>query len=268
MNAIGLAVTRPVNDWCAERPTCRRLGPGSAPAAIRRARRSPRAGTTGARSTRRCTPAHRPQRLDGRDVQLDRARPAACPGRRRIPRGRVGARTAQYTVAGRRSRSTSRTATSCYLDQLEIYLRGDENAPRPACCPPPFDVANNWMTEYPTAYVIPLGAASAATPRRTASSSGCSTTASRSAQLNSRLTYGAQTFEQGSYVVWMTQAHRGLANTALGDRRRHLAGDQPAVRAAGRVEPRLPVGRRHRHDPARTPRFAPAHARGRRSRRS
>ena len=41
--------------------------------------------------------------------------------------------------------------------QLEMYRRGDTDAPRPACCPPPFDVDNNWMLDYPQAYVIPFG---------------------------------------------------------------------------------------------------------------
>ena len=50
---------------------------------------------------------------------------------------------------------------------LEIYRRGVDGAPRPACCPAPFDVANNWMHEYPKAYVIPPARGSAATPRRT-----------------------------------------------------------------------------------------------------
>ncbi len=54
------------------------------------------------------------------------------------------------------------------------------------------------------------------TPRRTGSCSGSWTTASRSAQSKVDFTYGGQEFEQGTYIVEMTQAHRGLANTALG----------------------------------------------------
>ena len=41
-------------------------------------------------------------------------------------------------------------------DQLEIYRRGVAGEARPAC-PAPFDVDNNWMHEFPTAYVIPVG---------------------------------------------------------------------------------------------------------------
>ena len=43
-------------------------------------------------------------------------------------------------------------------DQFEIYRRGVAGEARPACCPAPFDVDNNWMHEFPTAYVIPVGA--------------------------------------------------------------------------------------------------------------
>ena len=54
--AVGLGVTRPINDWCrtGRRPAADRV---CAPAATRPAPRSPRAGTTGGRSTRRCTPS-------------------------------------------------------------------------------------------------------------------------------------------------------------------------------------------------------------------
>jgi hypothetical protein len=34
-------------------------------------------------------------------------------------------------------------------------------------------------------------------------------------ELKQNATFGGQTFERGSYVVWMDQAHRGLADTAL-----------------------------------------------------
>ncbi len=53
MNAIGMAITRPINDWCSDGDLPPR--PASARTAPRPARPSPRAGTTGARSTRRCT---------------------------------------------------------------------------------------------------------------------------------------------------------------------------------------------------------------------
>ena len=54
LNAVNLNVTRPINDWCSD-GTHLRAGRRSARTASRPGRRSPRAGTTGARSTRRCT---------------------------------------------------------------------------------------------------------------------------------------------------------------------------------------------------------------------
>ena len=54
LNAVNLNVTRPINDWCSDGSVsvAGRDLPGRAAGP---ARRSPRAGTTGARSTRRCT---------------------------------------------------------------------------------------------------------------------------------------------------------------------------------------------------------------------
>ena len=52
-------------------------------------------------------------------------------------------------------------------------------------------------------------------PRPSASSTGCSSTASRWTRCATTTTFDGQTFDKGSYVVWMDQAHRGLADTAL-----------------------------------------------------
>ena len=65
-------------------------------------------------------------------------------------------------------------------DQLEIYRRGVAGEARPACCPAPFDVENNWMHEFPTAYVIPVGAGQRSNPEANRLVD-CSSTASRCA---------------------------------------------------------------------------------------
>ena len=103
----------------------------------------------------------------------------------------------------------------CSTDELEIYRRGVENAPRPACCPAPFDVDNNWMTEYPRAYVIPRGAGQRSAPEATRLAQWLLDNQIVVEELKQDTTFEGQTFEQGSYVVWMTQARRGLADTAL-----------------------------------------------------
>ena len=94
--------------------------------------------------------------VDGRDVQLDRQRRAA-PGPTTPPRGRAArGRPVHRRVVDARCTRRS-TAHDLLHDELENYIRGDDDAPRPPCCPAPVQGRNNWMLEYPTAYVIPLG---------------------------------------------------------------------------------------------------------------
>ena len=100
-------------------------------------------------------------------------------------------------------------------DELEIYRRGVTDAPRPECCPAPFDVDNNWMLEYPTAYVIPRGAGQRSDPEATRLVEWLLFNDIKVTELKMDYTFGGQTFAKGSYVVWMNQARRGLADTAL-----------------------------------------------------
>ena len=160
--------------------------------------------------------AHRPQRLDGRDVQLDRHGAAASPARRPIPVAASAPRTAQYTVVWSTLLFDVANRYDLTWDQAEIYIRGEENAPRPPCCPPPFEVANNWMTEYPTAHVIPLGKGQRSDAEANRLVEWLLDNGIEVGQSKADFTYGGQEFEQGTYIVEMTQAHRGLANTALG----------------------------------------------------
>ncbi len=71
--------------------------------------------------------------------------------------GRAGSRDVQIAVEDSTLTFVSDNREDMLFDELEIYRRGDVDAARPACCLPPFDVDNNWMLDYPTAYVIPLG---------------------------------------------------------------------------------------------------------------
>ncbi|HYX89293.1 MAG TPA: hypothetical protein VE753_07980 [Gaiellaceae bacterium] len=100
-------------------------------------------------------------------------------------------------------------------DLLEIYRRGDDAAPRPPCCPAPFDVANNWMHEYPTAFVIPRGLGQGSDPEANRLVRWLLFNGIEVSRLQKDDRFGSQTFPAGSYVVWMNQAHRGLADTAL-----------------------------------------------------
>ena len=244
MNAIGLAVTRPVNDWCPNGD----LPPASTGLCARRDPARPRSrrglGRLGPLLHPDVRAAHRPQRLDGRDVQLDR-HGLRCPRLddasawpRRLTDGAVHRRR------GRRSSTTSPTGTTYSGTRLEIYIRGEENAARPACCPPPFEVANNWMTEYPKAYVIPLGKGQRSDAEANRLVEWLLENGIEVGQKQVRLHVWRAEFDQGTYVVGMTQAHRGLADTALG-----IGNDISALitlyAPPGGVEPRLSVGCRH-----------------------
>ena len=99
-------------------------------------------------------------------------------------------------------------------DELEIYRRGDEDAPRPACCPPPFDVDNNWMQEYPKAYVIPLGEGQRSDAEANRLVEWLLFNDIEVDELERDYRFGSQTFEEGSYLVRMAQTRRGLADTA------------------------------------------------------
>ena len=156
----------------------------------------PRAGTTGARSTRRSTSsssastARRSRCAQSGTTCGCRASRAARPlgSRHGAEHGRDS--TSKFAIA---------QPHEMLSDQLEIYRRGvDGRAAARRAARPPFDVDNNWMTPYPQAYVIPVGAgqrsdAEANAPRR----AGCSSTGSRSAAASRRLHASAARLRRG-----------------------------------------------------------------------
>ena len=106
------------------------------------------------------------------------------------------------------------------FDQLEIYRRGVDDAPRPELLTVPPKVIgtgpdHDYMTDYPAAHVIPLGRGqrSDAEAKRLVDF----LLANDIEVDRLRRSYGS--FQRGSYVVWLNQALRGLANTilAIGD---------------------------------------------------
>ena len=143
-------------------------------------------------------------------------RVCGAPGLTTFPRGRLASRLAQYTVATSTLAFDIANRDDLMHDMLEIYRRGVAGEPRPPCCPPPFDVENNWMRDYPTAYVIPLGATQRSDPEANRLVRWLLTNGIEVSRLEKDATLGSQTFPAGSYVVWMDQPHRGLAETALG----------------------------------------------------
>jgi hypothetical protein len=216
MNAIGLAVTRPVNDWCPNG--------NLPPASTGLCAGGIQPGPAVAEGWDDWGPFYTPMYLqlvglNGSTVEMCNNTGTACgvPGTTiDFPRGRLGSRTAQYTIAWSTLQYDLANRHDLMHDQLEIYRRGVTGAPRPACCAPPFDVANNWMREYPTAYVIPIGSGQRSNPEANRLVDWLLFNGIKVSELKASATFGGQTFEPGSYVVWMQQAHRGLAETALG----------------------------------------------------
>jgi hypothetical protein len=217
----GLGAQRPVNEWCSDAdlpPIGSTVCPdGSAP------------GPAVAEGWDDWGPFYTPMYnqlvgLNGSTVEMCQSlnsdpstqRTCGAPGLTSFPRGRLAARTAQYTVATSTLAFDIPRRHELLRDELEIYRRADAGEPRVPCCPPPFDVANNWMHEYPAAYVIPVGAGQRSDPEANRLVGWLLANGIEVTQLRRAATFGTQTFAEGSYVVWMNQAHRGLADTALG----------------------------------------------------
>ena len=215
VNAIGTTVTRPINDWCADGDAIPTPGGDGA-----------RGGTApgpavaegwddwGPFYTARCT----------RSTWVWTRRPSRCassqrPGTGRLPTcgGRAGSRdVSRSRPAVDVRRSWSRNRADMLHDELEMYRRGDVDAPRPACCPPPFDVDHNWMQDYPTGVRDPARRGPAQRRRgEPARRSGCCSTTSRSTSSSSDYRFNGHTFEEDSYVAWIAQPRRGLLDTAM-----------------------------------------------------
>jgi hypothetical protein len=101
------------------------------------------------------------------------------------------------------------------FDQLETYKRGVDDAARPGLTIPPAVIGtaadHDYMTDYPRAHVIPVGGGQRSDVEAKRLVDFLLDNDIEVTRL--RRDYGS--FERGSYVVWMDQALRGLANTML-----------------------------------------------------
>ena len=152
--------------------------------------------------------------LDGSTVEMCNSTGTGCglPGSTTHTRGRLGAYQAQYVVTSSLEYVSANRNEMLY-DEAERYRRGVEGEPRVDCCPP-FDVDNNWMKDFPTVRDPGRhGPAVDAEAKRLVDwllFNGIEVDT-----LRNNASFDGQTFDKGSYVVWMDQAHRGLADTAL-----------------------------------------------------
>ncbi|OGO39017.1 MAG: hypothetical protein A2W35_15250 [Chloroflexi bacterium RBG_16_57_11] len=214
MNAIGLAVTRPILDWCANG------SPPTSPDGLCPNGLPP--GPSQAEGWDDWGPFYTPMYsqlvgLNGSTVEMCNRTDTRCgvPGSTAHPLGRLGAKIAQYTVGWSTLLFDLENRHDLLWDELETYRRGVKNAPRPECCEPPYETDGFWMRKYPLAYVIPLGAGQRSDPEANRLVDWLLTNGILVEEMKQDTVHEGMTFEKGSYVVWMTQAHRGLADTAL-----------------------------------------------------
>ena len=211
--AVGLGTTRPINDWCPEADFPQPNGlclDGSVP------------GPAVAEGWDDWGPFYTGQyaQLTGFDsstVEMCNRTDFACglPGSTTHQRGRLGAYLAQRVVTLSTMDFAMDNRNELLDTQMEVYRRGVTGAARPACCPPPFDVNNNWMTEYPKAEVIPVGKGQRSDAEANRLVEWLLLNGIEVHELLTEVKVGGQKVERGSYVVWMNQALRGLADSAL-----------------------------------------------------
>jgi hypothetical protein len=206
MNAIGQQIQRPINDWCsnANLPPATGICPDGGPP-----------GPAVAEGWDDWGPFYTPMYsqhlgLNGSTVEMCSGNVAAFPCG-----GRAGSTRAQYTISWSTLLFDAARRDELLSDMITVYQRGDTDAPRPTCCPPPFEVANNWMLDYPQAYVIPRGAGQRSDTEANRLVEWLLFNDIEVHELTSDYRYGGQTYPEGSYVVFMTQPRRGLADTTL-----------------------------------------------------
>jgi hypothetical protein len=224
LNAVNLAVTRPINDWCAD-------GSIPQPGALCPDGQPP--GPAVAESWDDWGPFYTPMYsqlvgLNGSTVEMCQSTETnpdpdefTCylekdPDPAKNPIGRNAALLAQMVTTWSTLLFDTENRNDLLYDQLEIYRRGVTGAARPACCAPPFHIENNWMHEFPTAYVIPVGAGQRSDAEANRLVDWLLFNGIEVTRLTENATVNGLPVERGSYVVPMKQAHRGLADTALG----------------------------------------------------
>jgi Zinc carboxypeptidase len=147
--------------------------------------------------------------------------------------GRFGSKRAQYVGFYSSARYWIENRNAMLRDQLEIFRRGVTSAARPNCCDDTLvkdrgftEDQHNWMVPYPRAFVIPYGGSPGGHPLAFDDGQRSQVEANRLAvwlldngihlhRTTKDYLYQGQTIAKHSYVVFMNQAPRGLAYTAL-----------------------------------------------------
>ena len=230
MNAEGFLVTRPINDWCADGsespdPVTGLCEDGTT-----------NFGPKWAESWDDWGPFYTPMYsqlvgLNGSTVEMCNSTTNAAgrtpcgpirdetnPAFDNEKIGRRGSRKAQYITTWSTLLYDTTHRVALMDDQLEIYVRGVNDAARPplSSFPPAFQQPENyWMEEYPKAFVIPTGEGQRSEPEARRLVRWLLANGIQVRQLQKAYDVGAARFERGSFVVLMDQPLRGLAHTAL-----------------------------------------------------
>jgi hypothetical protein len=133
--------------------------------------------------------------------------------------GRLGALRAHELVVNSSVDFLVENRREMLYDQYEIYRRGAEDAPRPELTGPlPFPGTpedHDYMTPYPRAHVIPVGNGQRSDAEAKRLVDFLLDNGIEVRQLRRDYRFGGRTFQSGSYVVWLNQSLRALANTML-----------------------------------------------------
>jgi hypothetical protein len=205
LNAIGQQVQRPINDWCpeADLPNANGLCDGG---------ETP--GPDVAEGWDDWGPFY--TAMYAQHVGLDSSTVEMCQSVT-LCGGRAGARRIQSNVQESTLAFVIEHRAEMLHDMLEIYIRADNDAERPDCCPEPFDPEfHNWMQDYPQAYVIPVGEGQRSDAEANRLVEWLLFNDIEVHKLRRDAQFGGRTFDENSYVVFMAQPRRGLADTALG----------------------------------------------------
>jgi len=138
--------------------------------------------------------------------------------------GRMTAKKGQYLNFYSSANFWLDNRQSMMGDQLKVFLDGVNNAPTN---PNAFaassyltglgftDSSNNWMIQFPKAYVIPWGNGQRSDAEANRIAQWCLDNGIQVQRTTSDFTWNGHTFQAGSYVVSMNQALRGLAWNAF-----------------------------------------------------
>src|SRR5215213_4284352 len=218
MDAAGQDITRPINDWCPEGDAPPADGTGLCRDGGDGVREVP--GPDAAEGWDDWGPFYGPMYhqhigLDSSTVEMC-SDPSLNPAGYRACGGRAGARRSQNVVQESTLEFVVAHRVEMFHDELVNYVRGEVDAPRPDCCPDPFKPEfHNWMQDYPQAYVIPFGAGQRSDAEANRLVDWLLFNDIEVDRLERDYSYNGQTLAEGSYVVWMAQPRRGLADTAL-----------------------------------------------------